>query len=101
MDFDQRFEIIAERRLLSRENSKTEIFVRIGKPCLQENNRDYFCPWHVSGLGDGRVRRAEGVDGVQALQLALRMISIYLQSIRETKEGLIYWEGEQKGDLGF
>ena len=51
----------------------------MGKPRkLPDSQGDSFCPWQIIGIGDERVRYAAGIDGVQALDLAMKVIGAYL-----------------------
>lgn len=78
-----------------------QISVVIGKPRRHEGSEDYSCPYHVGGLGNGKSSFAVGIDGVQALQLAMRAIGALLYLSPEGKKGLLRWEGDDAGDLGF
>ncbi len=78
-----------------------QISVVIGKPRRYEGSDDYSCPYQVTGLGNGKIRFVVGIDGVQALQLAMRAIGALLSLSPEGKNGLLRWEGDDAGDLGF
>lgn len=94
-------EIVAERciEVTDASGASHEARIQIGKPV--EDRRpggDYLCPFRIVGLGDGAVRRAYGVDSVQAMMLAFRMIGAELALHRE--KGLVLsWLGDE--DLGF
>ena len=80
------FEVIAERELTLVSNEKQgSVTVSLGRP-YREADGAYLCPFRVKGLGKELSREAGGVDGIQAMQLALVMIgaelSLYGESLR-------------------
>jgi hypothetical protein len=91
--------IIAKRKLSLTPGEK--VVVIIGQPRPFPDCDDFFCPFKVEGLGHGRVIRAGGVDAIQALELALRMIGAVLYTSEEYKDGRLTWEGGTNGSLGF
>lgn len=92
--------VIAVRTLsLSGEEKVT---VTIGKPKRFPEGDDYYCPYRIVGIGNERVRHAGGVDAMQALVLALRMIGAELYTSPEARSGALRWMGRSReGDLGF
>lgn len=91
--------VIARRVLSLAPNG--EVVVVIGKPRPFPGGGDFFCPFKVEGLGSQRITRAGGVDAVQALELALRMVGTVLYTSQEYKDGRLTWEGGENGSLGF
>ena len=83
------------------EDTAKEIQVRIGKPCPFPDGKDFYCPYQITGVGDGNVQYAGGIDAVQALQLAMRMIACDLGLLNKSCGGKLRWEGDEAGDLGF
>src|SRR4030081_2369044 len=79
----------------------TTVTVLIGKPEKFPDSEDYYCPYQILGLGNQRVRYAGGIDAVQALELALKMIGTDLYTSKEVQAGELSWPGGKKGDLGF
>jgi hypothetical protein len=77
----------------------TKVTVTIGKPEKFPGSDDYYCPYQVVGLGDSKVRYAGGIDGVQALLLALEMIGADLYTSSEAQHGKLSWNEERA--LGF
>lgn len=77
----------------------TKVTVTIGKPEKFPGNDDYYCPYQIAGLGDGKVRYAGGIDGVQALLLTLEMIGADLYTSAEAQHGKLTWSDERA--LGF
>lgn len=68
------FDIIAERYLtLSSNAAERSVRIKIGRP-YEESDGAHFCPYQIIGIGSETIRRAGGVDAIQALQLALVMI---------------------------
>jgi hypothetical protein len=97
-------ETIATRKLLLiRENNpiEEEVFVLLGKPQTLPDHKDFFCPYQVKGAGDEKVRVAYGIDGFQALQLALSILSVELEVLNKELGGKLRWECDEKGWLGF
>jgi len=94
-------DVIADRKLSLLDDKKKAITVLIGKPQRLPDSSDYYCPFQVIGLGDEKVRQAIGIDAVQAMQLVMKMIGAYLQSLNQTTGGSLRWAGDETGDLGF
>ena len=82
--------IIATREF---QTDQGKITVLIGLPQKFPEEEDYFCPYQIVGTGSGRVRRAGGVDAVQALQGALRMIGTDIYTSAEAQQGQLSWVG--------
>jgi hypothetical protein len=95
-------DVIATRvLLLAGDDSGRETLVQIGKPCPFPDGKDYYCPYQITGLVDGKVRYAAGIDAVQALQLVMGIIGAHLYSRNQSCGGRLRWEGDEGGDLGF
>lgn len=79
-----------------------QVTVVIGKPEEFPEGDNFYCPYQIVGIGNGRVRYAGGVDAVQALELALKMIGAELYTSQEAQAKQLSWEGGQSPrDLGF
>jgi Domain of unknown function (DUF6968) len=91
--------IIANRDLVLADGK--EVIVKIGKPEKFPDSEDYYCPYQIIGIGNERVRYAGGIDSIQALLLALKMIGTDLYMSNEAKTGILSWKGGEKGNLGF
>jgi len=95
-------EIIATREYLL--DGAKKVTVLIGKPQPHASDKqwvDWYCPFQKRGLDSDRVKRAWGVDPIQALLLALQMLGAELYSSEEYKTGRLTWHCERvKGDLG-
>ena len=88
---------IATRALKLR--SGVNVIVSIGRPEKFPDSVDYYCPYQIRGIGDEHVRYARGVDGVQALELALKKIGADLYTSREAQSKELIWNGGE--NLGF
>ena len=75
------------------QTESSKVTVLIGKPEKFPGEDDYYCPYQIVGLGSGRVRRAPGVDAIQALQGALQMIGADLYTSDEAQSGRLSWVG--------
>ena len=94
-------EPIAERRLTIQAAAPgaDSIVVRIGKPQRFPEDEDWFCPFEIVGQSERISHYAAGVDAVQALQLAMRMIEIDLATLNQRFSGRLRWLDET--DFGF
>jgi hypothetical protein len=101
MKLDSLGEIIAERNLNIIGDEKRKLIVKIGKPQTFPNSSDYYCPYQIIGLGKEKIRYAGGIDAVQSLILALKMIGADLYTSPESQSGKLRWEGDESGNLGF
>ena len=91
--------VIATREFTLDKDQKVEVL--IGKPERCQDGVDWYCPYQKIGIGSGRVMRAQGVDAVQALVLALTMLGAELYCSKEYEAGRLSWDcGAVKGDLG-
>jgi hypothetical protein len=102
MFVDDLGEIVATRRLCVVDDGKRkEVEVLLGMPRKLQGGEDYACPVLIKGLGNERIRSIVGVDGFQAIQLAIKFIGVELNAHGKTGKH-IQWEGSGKeGDLGF
>lgn len=91
--------IIAVRELDLHGGGK--VTVTIGKPEKFPDAEDYYCSYQIIGIKRSSVRYAGGVDAVQALELALKMIGADLYTSDEARAGALSWKGNDEGDLGF
>ncbi len=94
---------IATRRyfVAGDQDNETKIEIQIGKPQPFPNTVDFFCPVQLKGSGINKLSYAAGVDEVQALQLALKLIGAELDIINKEYQGTLRWIGNEDGDLGF
>lgn len=88
--------IIARRTLRWPEKEGKQITVLIGKPrpfprSKRFPHQDYYCPYRIVGIGDQKLRRAGGVDAVQALQLVFRAIGADLRHINKRQSSKLRW----------
>ena len=69
-------------------------------PADEKGSSTWKCEYRITGLSKTIDRQAYGVDGVQALILALEIIGVDLNFSDERKANLLYWF-EPNDDLGF
>ncbi len=96
-------DVIAIRRfyLASEQGADREVIVAIGRPQKHADFEEYRCPYQIRGIGSEKVRSIAGIDGVQALQGALGVISADLQALNAEYNQRLRWEAGEEGDLGF
>ena len=92
--------IIAERRLSAhaKDTEVQEVVIRMAKPEREETG-DYRCGWEFVAPGHRKVRYAVGVDGFQAIELATKMIGVFLWVITQKNGYHLTWEGSD--EIGF
>jgi len=56
--------------------------VRLGFPRLREGDSEWSCACQIRGLKDGKIRLIRGVDGLQALIIALSVIRKALDRLK-------------------
>lgn len=92
--------VVAERILdLDVAGERHEVKVLIGTPRNIPGSDDFYCAYQVVGLMDGTVRYTEGVDGAQAMYLAMEAVGTLLAATPEARSGRLTWYGERA--LGF
>jgi hypothetical protein len=93
-------EIIARREYtFTVENRVTPVVVQLGKPALFPDppyHGDWYCPWTIEGTDGLREHYAGGVDGLQALLLAISGVRIDLDDLAH--RGRLTWLDHE--DLG-
>lgn len=88
-------EVTCEREL-GEDGPGTIVLVRLGKP-EEVAEGEFRCAFQLQGLGNSQVQYAHGVDGFQALQMAMEGIRNDLE-----KSGRSFsWQGGEAGDTGF
>jgi hypothetical protein len=103
MELDSLGSVIAERKLFLTSEPSRSIVVKMGEPQPLPDalGEDHYCPIQIKGIGTEKIKYAVGVDAFQSIELALRMIGSYLAKINQEHDGLLHWEGDEHGDLGF
>jgi hypothetical protein len=76
------------------------VMVKLGMPLPFPEGAGYYAPFQVTGVGSEKVRYAGGIDAIQSIQLAMKMVGAYLGALTP-EGGDLCWEGGDKGDLGF
>ena len=95
-------EVIAVRRFWWVDEPDRQLLVSIGKPQRSPGgNGEFYCPIRMTGFGDDqRVDAIFGIDGFQAIELALRYIGYRLSDINEKNGWRLRWEfGDDDGKL--
>lgn len=90
---------VISERIIDLDGGSREIRVLIGSPRSIPGSTDCFCPYQIVGLSDETVRYTEGVDGAQAIYLAMEAVGTALAQSPEGRAGRLTWYGERA--LGF
>lgn len=93
--------VVIAIRELAVSGLEKKVIVKIGAPRKIDNSDDYYCPYQIVGLGNETVKRAGGVDAIQAISLAFGMIGADLYSSPEGRAQRIKWHGSPGDTLGF
>ena len=101
MRIDSIGEVIAVRRLFLLDEPGREILVKMGAPQKTPGEEDFYCPFQITGIGDDRPEAFLGVDGFQAMQLAMRYIGLKLMRLNRKNGGQLRWECDELGGFGF
>jgi hypothetical protein len=93
-------QVIAEREYrLMHGRKRSTVRLRFGKPRPFRDRRDFYCVYQIDGLDRGRrTMWSGGVDGVQALELAMQMACTELVLSEEYTAGRLSFHGSP--DLG-
>ena len=89
--------VIAERRLKPPGASGRFVVVSLGTPRKTSDDRNWECPFRISGAGVRRVAYGYGIDAFQALTLALEGIRHVLDRL----ETPLVWDGVFDDHSGF
>jgi hypothetical protein len=100
MSTELEFFPIARRELrLDDPTAPRPVIVELARP-VPHPNGDFACPFRIEGLGEAKTRYAAGIDEIQSLLLALRMIGAILYTSIEHQDGRLKWLDDD-GSLGF
>src|SRR5919198_293700 len=90
--------VIAQRDLvLDVHGKRRRVRVRIGGPIREVDTargRDWRCPIRVSGVGKNRKDRGLGVDSLQALVHALKLVEQEITELEKRTSGRFLWFGD-------
>lgn len=103
MEIEDLGDVMAVRELSLTESSTDHktVLVKLGMPRQFPDSSCYFVPFQITGIGSEKVRYVGGVDAVQAIQLSMETIGIYLNKLNHDVGGGLKWEGGDAGDFGF
>lgn len=79
----------------------SKITITLGKPQKNPKASDYYCPYKISAFNKEEVRKIFGVDGFQAMHLALKIIDAELRGIIQKKAMELEWDGGKFGESTF
>jgi hypothetical protein len=93
--------VIAERNIKATLSDDREsiVTVRLGAPSETQDLGSVSAPYQIQFEDKTRTFRAVGIDGFQALQLAMRMIEVELESLE--REYHIKMSKDENVNLGF
>jgi hypothetical protein len=88
--------VVARRTLDYRPDGgpSRKVRVDVGQPARASMGHDWYCPYRIVGLGKNGIRRAYGVDALQALILALASLSRELTE-QGKNEPALTWLGDR------
>ena len=75
------------------DGTTTPILVRIGRPEPIDDGANYRCEYEIEGLSTAKRAWFFGIDGVQALSLALAGVGMLLRTSPEGRNGRITFNG--------
>ena len=87
--------------MTTRDGRQTAITVKLGKPVEFPEGSGYYAPFQITGIGSEKIRYAGGVDAIQAIQLAMKMLGATLSALQREHAVELSWEAGDEGDLGF
>jgi hypothetical protein len=92
MDFELG-NVIAERSLeaVGADGGNSHIRILLGTPASIPGTEDVYAPYQIEYAQRTRLWRAAGIDGFQALQLALRMIIVEIESLEREQGFNVVW----------
>src|SRR5712691_1524894 len=92
-------EVIAEQEVefLRIDGTASAVRAKLGRPKRETGTpeRNWTCPYQITGVGNERVKATVGLDGIHALSLALHMFPIELVGLVEKERGSLRYLGQQ------
>ncbi len=94
-------DVIAVRRFWWVDEPQQQLLVSIGKPEEAPSGAgEFYCPVQTSGFGnDDFVQPIYGIDGFQAIELALRFIGHRVADINAKNRGRLRWQFGENGHI--
>lgn len=95
--------IIAKRSLKAVDinGNEVEIQVLLGEPNKILDSIDIFAPYQIEYLDKKRLWYAVGIDGFQALHLAMKMIWVEIEVLERNCKIRLLFNRDKNGNLGF
>jgi hypothetical protein len=81
-------------------SDEQQVVVRIFEPIPNDGHTEYACACQIIGLEAPAIPVIIGIDGIQALELALAVAGAVLYSSQAFLDGNLRWL-DDSGDLGF
>lgn len=95
-------QVIATRSIKREGSDETVYLVKIGLPQKFPDSTDFYCPVEITSNSDnGKVLYSAGIDPIQALQLAMKLVGGILFRLNRDSGRKLRWDGDENGDLGF
>ena len=91
-------EVVGERAFTVEGQPDVIVVVRLGKPVARKP-ADFRCPYEIEHQGDRTLRYAIGIDSIEALRSALKMIAADIGALNRGLGGGLRWL-ETSQDLG-
>ncbi len=79
--------------------NRSEVIISLGKP--QADGRDVYCTYAIKGSGRDKVMRVYGVDGFQAVTLALGALRVEIEVLNKELGGKLHWDAGPVNDFGY
>ena len=81
--------------------NSSPVRVVLGRPEVLPGSTSFYCPFQILGLGNSSPKYAVGVDSIQAITLAFRMIAVELEVRQSETNARLSWLGSEPTQLGF
>jgi len=92
-------DIVARRilRLKGADETWSDVITTIGRPS-EASGGEWLCRCVITGLARREDYSIAGIDGFQAIELAVRFIGDRLKDSPEFREGRLYWDDSSRYD---
>lgn len=95
--------VIAERSLeaVHEDGNESSMLVLLGTPARHPHSTGVFVPYQIDHMNKKRLWYAAGVDGFQALLLAMKMILVEIETLERRHKMKVRFNRDENGNLGF